>query len=110
MYGIKENNRTLDDGTIIETFERDVISCNILEAEAGTTGLRGGDTGHGGRTYLRIEDVGGSDITIKPIEAKPLRGNGGVEIILGGDCELETIIKALKFIIKALKYQKKVLS
>ena len=51
MYEIKENRRRLKDGTEISTYTRDVVSCNILEVEAGTTGYRGGDTGHGGRTY-----------------------------------------------------------
>ena len=31
--------------------------------------------------------------------------NGGVEIVLGGDSELETMIKALKFIVKVLEDQ-----
>ena len=55
MYEIKENRRRLKDGTEISTYTRDVVSCNILEVEAGTTGYRGGDTGHGGRTYFRIK-------------------------------------------------------
>ena len=50
MYEIKENRRRLKDGTEISTYTRDVVSCNILEVEAGTTGYRGGDTGHGGRS------------------------------------------------------------
>ena len=57
MYEIKGNRRRLKDGTEISTYTRDVVSCNILEVEAGTTGYRGGDTGHGGRTYFRIKDI-----------------------------------------------------
>ena len=56
MFEIKENRRVLPDGTEITTYSRDVISANILEVEAGTTGYKGGDTGHGGRTYFRIAD------------------------------------------------------
>ena len=56
MYEIKENRRRLKDGTEITTYTRDVISCNLLEVEAGTTGFMGGDTGHVGRTYFRIKD------------------------------------------------------
>ena len=37
MFEIKENRRTLDDGTEITTYTREVVSCNILEVEAGTT-------------------------------------------------------------------------
>ena len=40
MYEIKENRRRLKDGTEISTYTRDVVSCNILEVEAGTTGYR----------------------------------------------------------------------
>ena len=47
MFEIKENRRVLPDGTEITTYSRDVISANILEVEAGTTGYKGGDTGHG---------------------------------------------------------------
>ena len=50
MYEIKENRRELFDGTEITTYTRDVVSANILQVEAGTTGYKGGDTSHGGRT------------------------------------------------------------
>ena len=46
MYEIKENRRELFDGTEITTYTRDVVSANILQVEAGTTGYKGGDTGH----------------------------------------------------------------
>ena len=84
MYEIKENRRELFDGTKITTYTRDVVSANILQVEAGTTGYKGGDTGHGGRTYFRISDEASTDIH-------------------GGDCELETMIRALKFITKVLE-------
>ena len=64
MYEIKEKRRMLPDGTEITTYTRDVVSANILEVEAGTTGFMGGDTGHGGRTYFRIQDEGLSLIHI----------------------------------------------
>lgn len=51
MFEIKENQRVLPDGTEITTYSRDIVSANILEVEAGTTGYKGGDSGHGGRTY-----------------------------------------------------------
>lgn len=101
MYEIKENRRTLHDGTEITTYTRDVVSANILQAEAGTTGYKGGDTGHGGRTYFRIQDEGSTDIDVKPIITR--YGCDGFEVTLGGDCELETMIRALKFITKVLE-------
>ena len=99
MYEIKENSRILKDGTELTTYARDVVSCNILEAEAGTTGYQGGDTGHGGRTYFRIEDAGSTDMEVHSYVNK----YGCPEVVLGGDCELETVIRALKFITKVLE-------
>lgn len=101
MYEVTERRRKLDDGTEITTYTRDVVSCNILQVEAGTTGYMGGDTGHGGRTYFRIKDEGGTDIDIKPFMDR--FGSDGFEVVLGGDCELETMIRALKFITKVLE-------
>lgn len=101
MYEIKENRKQLHDGTEITTYTRDVVSANILQVEAGTTGYKGGDTGHGGRTYFRIKDEGGTDIDIKPFMDR--FGSEGFEVTLGGDCELETMIRALKFITKVLE-------
>ena len=101
MYEVRENRRKLQDGTEITTYTRDVVSANILEVEAGTTGYMGGDTGHGGRTYFRIKDEGGTDIDIKPFMDR--FGSEGFEVTLGGDCELETMSRALKFITKVLE-------
>ena len=104
MFEIKENSRILPDGTRIKTYSRDILSANILEVEAGTTGFMGGDTGHGGRTYFRIEDAASADIQVHPLGRY---ADEGFEVILGGDCELETIIRALKFITKVLEEESK---
>lgn len=102
MYEIKENRRRLKDGTEITTYTRDVISCNLLEVEAGTTGFMGGDTGHGGRTYFRIKDEGCTDMEIYVMRDR-FGNTEGFAVVLGGDCELETMIRALKFITKVLE-------
>ena len=90
MYEIKENSRILKDGTELTTYTRDVVSANILEVEAGTTGYQGGDSGHGGRTYFRIEDAASTDMEVRSYVNKY-------------GCELETTIRALKFITKVLE-------
>ena len=100
MYEVREKRRKLLDGTEITTYTRDVVSANILTVEAGTTGYMGGDSGHGGRTYFRIEDQGSTDIQVLPIGRYE---DEGFEVFLGGDCELETVIRALKFITKVLE-------
>ena len=101
MYEIKESRRELFDGTEITTYTRDVVSANILQVEAGTTGYKGGDTGHGGRTYFRISDEASTDIHVTPFMDR--FDCNGFEVTLGGDCELETMIRALKFITKVLE-------
>ena len=105
MYEVIEKQRTLPDGTEISTYTRDVISANILEVEAGTTGYMGGDSGHGGRTYFRISDCGSTDLEVRTIVDR--HGCNGFEVFLGGDCELETTIRALKFITKVLEDESK---
>lgn len=104
MFEIREKRKMLNDGTEITTYARDVYSANVLEVEAGTTGYRGGDSGHGSRTYFRIEDMGGSDISVRPLGKYH---DEGFEVVLGGDCELETVIRALKFITKVLEDESK---
>ncbi len=79
--------------------------CN-LAYEAGTNGYCGGDTGHGGRTYLRLEEVGSGEVDMY------VRVNGGakvdctkLEIFFGGDDELDAIKKCLKFMLETLEKQ-----
>lgn len=61
MYEIKEKEREIG-GKTVTTYSRDIYSANVLEVEAGTNGYQGGDSGHGSRTYFRIENAGGTDI------------------------------------------------
>lgn len=104
MYEIRKSMRILSDGTQITTYTREVASANILSVEAGTTGYMGGDSGHGGRTYFRIHNEGGTDMKVNAYD--DLFGCAGFEVTLGGDTELATIIEALKFIVKALEDEK----
>jgi hypothetical protein len=103
MYEVREHTRKID-GMEIPTFTREIISANVLSVEAGTNGYQGGDSGHGSRTYFRITDCGSTDIRVK---TQGYDGDEGFEVTLGGDCELETIIRALKFITKVLEDQAK---
>ena len=105
MYEVIEKRKLLPDGTEISTYTREVISANILEVEAGTTGYMGGDSGHGGHTYFRISDCGSTDMEVRTFVDR--HGCNGFEVFLGGDCELETTIRALKFITKVLEDESK---
>ncbi len=101
MYEVKAKVKKID-GVPVEIFSRDIVSANILHVEAGSTGYCGGDSGHGGRTYFSITDESSTDIGINLINEYD-NHNKGFEVFLGGDCELDTTITALEFILKALK-------
>ena len=106
MYEINERSRVLGDGTEITTYGREVVSANILDVEAGTTGYMGGDSGHGGRTYFRISDAACTDMDVHVLSGR--YGDAtGFEVVLGGDCELETMIRALRFIARVLADESK---
>lgn len=83
MYEVKENSRILKDGTKITTYSRDIVS----------------------RTYFRIQDAACTDMEIHSYTTRC--GSNGFEVCLGGDCELETMIRALKFITKVLEDESK---
>lgn len=106
MYEVIEKRKLLPDGTEISTYSREVVSCNILEVEAGTTGYQGGDTGHGGRTYFSIKNAACTDMDVRVMRDR-FGATIGFEVFLGGDCELETTIRALKFITKVLEEEAK---
>lgn len=98
MHEVFRNERTVN-GVKFETWKAELCNANILEVEAGTTGYKGGDTGHGCRTYLRIKDLASTDLCINGTESEE------VTIELGGDTELNTFIQALEFALKVLKEQ-----
>ena len=82
-------------GRKVVTWGREITSCNMLEVEAGTNGYQGGDTGHGSRTYLRLKDLGGTDMECHVEEDK----------YVGGDTELETMKEALRWMLTVLEAQ-----
>lgn len=99
MYEIKSRTIKIADEKV-EVFSREIVSANILEVEAGTNGFRGGDGGHGSRTYFRLKNLGGTCFDFKQLDEDT------IEFILYGDAELDTFIKALKFAVKVLEDQK----
>lgn len=72
--------------------ETEIVNCNILGVKVATNGYCGGDSGHGSRTYFRLEDLASTNINIRLLKDKR-----GVEVMLGGDAELETFIQALRW-------------
>ena len=104
-YPAKKRTRKIDRSKVT-TWSRDIVNCNILEVEAGTNGYHGGDSGHGSRTYLRLKNLGGTDIRCN-VEADQF-GCDSIEIILGGDAELKTMKEALRWMLTILEAQSEV--
>ena len=106
MFEVKENTRVLPDGTLLTTYTREVTGASSIEVEAGTTGFKGGNAGFGGRTYIRVRDLGGTDMFVKRANAK--NGNTSeFELYLGGDSELKNMLRALKFVVRVLEDESK---
>ncbi|MEA4822141.1 MAG: hypothetical protein VB122_07970 [Erysipelotrichales bacterium] len=103
MYEIKRSEREIN-GETVETWVAEMVSANMLEVEAGTTGYCGGDTGHGGRTYFRLKDLASTDMKANVV-ANQYGDAEEVTIEFGGDCELSIFIESLEFALKVLKEQ-----
>ena len=102
MYEVKERVINIEKNSV-PVFKREITGCNSIEVIARTNGYRGGDSAYGCRTFVSIKDLGGTDIMVNAINDKS--SNGGIEIVLGGDSELYTALKAFKFIAKVLEDQ-----
>lgn len=101
------NNREID-GFKMKTVSKEITICNTIIVEVGTTGYRGGDSGHGCRTLFRIKNGVSTDMRCAVTQDKELNSFDDVdeiEIVFGGDSELETFIEALEFAVDMLKYK-----
>ena len=68
---------------------------NTLGVTIATNGYQGGDSGHGCRTYLSFEDLCSTDIDA--VVSYGQDTNAKVQIMLGGDSELDSMIDALRW-------------
>ncbi|MHC5250679.1 hypothetical protein [Enterococcus sp. LJL90] len=97
---VKQGKRIIN-GVEVATTKISISNANILEVEVGTTGLKGGDSGHGGRSYLSFKDLGGTMMHGNIVQ------NGDdtemIEIEFEGDSELETFIEGLEITLEILK-------
>ena len=86
-----------------ETF----ASANILECEVGTTGLMGGDAGHGGETFIRVKDDGSTawHVVIADENGKEvvIEQPRSITIVVQGDTELQTIADSLGWAARKIK-------
>jgi len=77
----------------------------VAAITTGTTGYCGGDSGHGGRTYFKIDNLASTDLMARIDEQGDFIEVPSIELRLGGDSELRTFIEALEFALKVLKSQ-----
>ena len=91
----------------IQTAYQLIGGINQLGVEAGTNAPKGGDSGAGGRTYLRIAERGGTVWSVTVVdedgESQLFDSPSEIAITLGGDSERDTLIRALEFALAALK-------
>ena len=70
--------------------EHTVHQCCNVKVEVETNVPQGGDSGHGGRTIVRLIDDGGTDMS-------GFGGEGRVEIRAGGDDEADVLAQAFRW-------------
>lgn len=84
---------------------RDFVSACILGVEVTTNTPRGGDSGHGGRTVVRLIDVGSTDLHESRLVPSEFGGLDEVVLVLGGDAEAGVLADALIWAGRELKRQ-----
>lgn len=90
----------VDDTPVVVSIE-EFSSCNVLRVSAGTTCPKGGDSGHGGRTVLILENLSG-DFRCGVNGAPPSYASK-IEIVAGGDTEFDTFLQGLEFAVDTLR-------
>ena len=86
-------------------------SANILRVTVGTNCPRGGDSGHGGYTFIEFDDLASTAMSIEfqephsPAESHDLL-SGKFRLVFRGDTECDTLIDCLDFAAKTLRAQR----
>jgi hypothetical protein len=78
-----------------------MVKANMLTVQAGTNCPQGGDSGHRGRTVLRVIDDGATALSVK-VNGEQIEDADEVELIFGGDSEAAMFIEALQFAVRVL--------
>lgn len=98
--------KTIIDGYEVDTYKTDIEGICSIEVEAGTNCPKGGDTGHGGRTFITLRDICCTDMRVSVHDSYGRLLEEGdadeVTISFGGDEECRNLIEALEFALKAL--------
>lgn len=81
--------------------EEDYFGNGILNVTAGTTGYCGGDSGHGGESFIKLRMQGG-DLSAS-IDGEVHTDIEDLIISVGGDWELDALIEGLRYATEALE-------
>lgn len=97
-------NETLEEveQKVKTSMHKEIIDANIITVKVGTTGYKGGDTGHGGRTVLELKNEASTDMRVS-VNGGELQYAEKVTLVFGGDSELDTLKEALLFAYEALE-------
>ncbi|MGP4076298.1 hypothetical protein [Halobacillus sp. K22] len=94
----------------MEWSKKDIELFNILNVEVGSTGYKGGDSGAGGKTILRLQNGGSTVWTLKYEDeygsTSVIEQPQVIEIEMKGDSEMQSFIEALEFTINELRHFK----
>lgn len=85
-------------------YAREFWDAAAIRVEAGTTGPRGGDTGQGGSSVVRLRNMASMDWQVEVVAGVP-GANGPnhrehpdeLVITIGGDAELHVLAEALRY-------------
>lgn len=97
----KTENMKLDNENIQLKMTKLGLTYPNLEIKVATNGEQGGDSGHGGRTYFSI--LGLDSFDVREVSTLEIGDSLGVEMLVGGDCELDMLIQAFKHMAKELE-------
>lgn len=76
------------------------VSANIIGVTLHHNGFQGGDAGHGGFVRINIKDISSTSMFVNGQESNEF------ELEFCGDAERETLLSALKMIVKELEENK----
>lgn len=77
----------------------------LFRSEIGTNGLKGGDAGHGGRTYIKLDNVHESLGVVKVDGKQVASFPDSIELVFEGDLELYACIEVFEHAAKLLRKQ-----
>ncbi len=85
---------------------REVGVGDMFYVTVGTTGPQGGDSGHGGRTVLKIDAGTSCDFRLRLGNDDEWVSADGISLLVGGDFEMEAFLEALRFAVRELERKK----